>query len=55
MPRQPEEKKEANHTTTLQLPERWYEELRRRAFDERKSLGEVIREALRDHYGLKAI
>jgi glutamine synthetase len=49
---EPEEKK---HITTLQLPESWYEALRRQAFEERKSLAELIREALRDQYGLKCV
>ncbi len=43
-----------NHmTTTVRLPEDLYEALRRRAFEERRPVAELIREALRRFLDLR--
>lgn len=37
---------------TVRVPRQWHEVLRRRAFDERRPISELVREALREHFGL---
>lgn len=39
--------------TTIRIPERWHEVLRERAFKERRPINDLIKDALRDKYGLK--
>ncbi len=49
----PRGKREA-HSMTLRLPPSWYEQLRQQAFDEHRSMTELIKDALRDKYHLRA-
>ena len=50
-------RKKASNTeprvTTVRLPEEWYEYLRTRAFHERTTITDLIRDALRDQFSLK--
>lgn len=39
------------HLTTIRLPEPWYEDLRRRSFEERRPMVELIKDALREKFG----
>jgi len=43
------------HRTQFSLDEPLYEALRRRAFDRRVSMSEVVREALADYLGLEPL
>jgi hypothetical protein len=43
--------KQEEQALTLRLPRDWHEDLRRRAFEERRSIAELIREALMAHFG----
>jgi predicted DNA-binding protein len=40
-------------TTTLRLPAEWHEALRDRAHQERRSIADLIREAIRERFGFK--
>lgn len=52
MPKDRESKKDPK-AVIIRVPEDWHEFLRTRAFNERSSITELIKEALREKYGLK--
>lgn len=45
-----QKKPKPERPTTVRLPDAWYEELRTRAFHERTTISDLIRDALRKQY-----
>lgn len=52
MPRKKPAAATRTHVTTLQMPEAWYETLRDKAHHDRTSMADLIREAMKQQYGL---
>lgn len=54
MPEEPEPKEADYKALTLRLPEEWHEALRKRAFDERRPIAVLIREAIAQAFGFES-
>ena len=44
------EKKDTKHVQSLLIPTSLYEELRKESFKSRKSIAQIIREAIKEHF-----